>query len=93
MSTNNMPVYTHVKKVPVKSGHGPNTNYLVCYGYVDWQRDGNLKTAIYVLMEYGGNISYSTPPHILTEKDDTGQSDFIRVMKAVDELRLQYQLD
>lgn len=85
----NMPVYTHAEQIKVASSHGKNINYLVCYGFVDWKKNGELRPAIYVLMEYNGIVSYNTPPHITTDKNPDGTTDFEKVMRAIEELKLK----
>lgn len=85
-------VYTHIKKYVVNSMHNDTTNYLVCYGYVDWNKDGNLKPAIYVLMEYKGYIKYYNPPHILTMKDKYGKSDLDKVLEKINLLKEEYNI-
>jgi hypothetical protein len=85
-------VYTDVKVYKVPSTHGPNINYLVCYGYVDWAKNGDLKSAIYVLMEYKGYIKYDNPPHILTTLGDDGISDFTKVMDKISLLQSEFNI-
>lgn len=46
------PVCTHVEQIRIDSSHGNDINYLVCYRYVDWRRNNNLRPTVYVLMEY-----------------------------------------
>lgn len=86
------PVYTHADQIRIPSSHGDDINYLVCYGFVDWKRDTNLRPAIYVLMEYKGRISYETPPHITTDKNSEGSTDFEKVMTAISNLRIRHSL-
>ncbi|OAB32710.1 hypothetical protein PMSD_17220 [Paenibacillus macquariensis subsp. defensor] len=88
----NLPVYTHVEKISIPSSHGKDVNYLVCYGYVDWKRNGNIRPAIYVLMEYRGKISYETPPHITTDRNDDGTTDSDKVFGAIDQLKVKHIL-
>lgn len=92
INNNGNKVYNHIKKYVVPSMHNDTTNYLVCYGYVDWNKDGDLKPAIYVLMEYKGYIKYSNPPHILTIKDKKGKSDLDKVLEKIDLLREEYNM-
>lgn|GEM_PF-1821732 len=92
MANGKLPVYTNVKVYPVQSSHGPNINYLVCYGYVDWARKGDLKPAIYVLMEYKGYTNYDNPPHILTTLGDDGTSDFSKVMDKISLLQNEFSI-
>lgn len=87
-----MPVYTHAEQIRIASSHGNNVNYLICFGYVDWKKNGALRAAIYILMEYGGIISYDTPPHITTDKNPDGTTDFEKVMQAIEQLRTKYNL-
>lgn len=86
------PVYTHAEQIKIPSSHGQDINYLVCYGFVDWKRDTNMRPAIYVLMEYRGKVSYDTPPHITTDKNPDGSTDFEKVMTAINDLRVKYNL-
>lgn len=88
----NNPVYTHVEQIRVPSSHGKDINYLICYGYVDWKRDSNLRPALYILMEYRGIISYETPPHIMTDKNPYGLTDFEKVELEVNKLKTKYNL-
>lgn len=46
--------------------HSLDAYYRVCYGEVDWNEDDNTKSAIYILMRYGTNITYRRVAHILT---------------------------
>lgn len=86
------PVYTDAEVYIIPSGHGPNINYRVCFGYVDWRRDGNLRPAIYILMEYQGKTNYQIPPHILTSPGPDGVSDFIKVMDKIAVLRDKFKI-
>jgi hypothetical protein len=88
----NNPVYTHVEQIRIPSSHGKDINYLVCYGFVDWKRDSNLRPAIYVLMEYRGKVSYETPPHIMTDKNSDGSTDFENVMVEISGLKAKHNL-
>jgi hypothetical protein len=86
------PVYTHAEKISITSSHGDDINYLVCYGYVDWKRNGSLRPAVYVLMEYRGKISYETPPHLMTDTNADGSTDLEKVMDAIQTLKGKYNL-
>ncbi|OXM85807.1 hypothetical protein [Paenibacillus rigui] len=88
----NTNVYTHAETISIPSSHGPNVNYLVTYGFVDWKKDGNLRPAVYVLMEYNGRISYQTPAHITTDKNADGSTDFEKVMDAINQLKIKHKL-
>jgi hypothetical protein len=86
------PIYTHVEQVRIPSSHGKDINYLVCYGFVDWKRDANLRPAVYVLMEYRGKVSYETPPHIMTDKNPDGSTDFEKVILEFNSLIEKHNL-
>lgn len=85
-------VYTHVEQLLIPSSHGANVNYIVSYGYVDWKKDGSLRPAIYVLMEYNGRIAYGTPPHITTDVNPDGTKDFDKVMSAIANLKVKHNI-
>lgn len=85
-------VYTHAEQIRINSSHGKDINYLVCYGFVDWKKDTNLRPAVYVLMEYRGKISYETPAHITTDKNPDGSTDFENVMLQINILKNKYSL-
>lgn len=85
-------VYNNIEVYSIESMHSNTTNYLVCYGYVDWLKNADLKPAIYILMEYRGYIKYDNPPHILTIKDEHGRSDLDKVLEKVELLRNKYNL-
>lgn len=88
-----MRVYTPVKEIRVPASHGKkNTFYIVGYGYMDWDRDGNLRPAIYVMMEYNGVRNYNLVAHITTDKNPDGRSDFENVMAAINELKQEFNL-
>lgn len=85
-------VYTTVKQYRIQSMHSETTNYLVCYGYVDWDRNGDLRPAIYTLMEYKDFIKYDNPPHILTVLGEDGRSDLDKVLEKINLLREEFDL-
>ncbi|MCD5324149.1 MULTISPECIES: hypothetical protein [Pontibacillus] len=80
-------------KIKVPSSHGKDINYVVSYGLVDW--DDNVETsrpAIFVMMEYGGNLHRQLVAHITTDKNSNGTTDFEEVMKAINTLKERHNL-
>ncbi|WHX24917.1 hypothetical protein QNH47_12055 [Virgibacillus halodenitrificans] len=76
--------------VRIPASHGPNVNYLVCFGTVNWR--GNVQTAVYVLMEYDGVPNTKVPPHITTYKNEDGRTDLDNVLEQINLLKKMYEL-
>lgn len=89
---NNRKIHNPDKVIVIPANHAPGVNYLVTYGNVDWKKDGAERTAIYILMEYQGRVSYQTPAHITTERGADGKSDLDRVLEAIEKLKKEYNL-
>jgi len=86
-------VYNPAREIKVPAHHKkPNTYYIVSYGLVDWDKNGDFKPAVYIIMEYNGFRAYQQPAHIITEKNADGKSDFDNVMEAINKLKEEYEL-
>lgn len=73
--------------------HSQDAYYRICYGEVDWEEDGNMKEAIYVLMRYGTTIRYRRVAHILTTSNNPNElSDFDKVLAAIQKLKHTHNL-
>jgi hypothetical protein len=79
-----------VKFIRLPASHGPNVNYLVCYGTVSWR--GNVQTAVYVLMEYNGVPNTKVPPHITTNINENGSTELENVLSAIKSLQQEFDL-
>lgn len=63
------------------SGHGATVKYKINAGTVNWDRTANGdRVALWVLMDYDGQVNYKMPPHILKQ-------DLPAVIKAIAELQ------
>lgn len=51
-----------------------------------------MRQAIYILMEYNGEISYRTPAHITTDFNPDGSKDYDKVMAAIEELKVKHYI-
>lgn len=73
--------------------HSEDACYRVCYGEVDWHEDGNMESAIYVLMKYGDNITYRRVAHILTTANGPNElTDLDKVLAAMQKLKSKHNL-
>lgn len=83
-------VHTVHERVVIPANHRADgwVDYHVCYGEVDWKRDGNTRPAIFVLMSYGGRINYQSPAHLTMDSD--GETDFDKVYEALTYLKVKY---
>lgn len=74
--------------------HSSGSYYRVCYGEVDWKEDGNIESAIYILMRYGTDINYRRVAHILTTANALNElSDLDKVLAAIQKLKAKYNLN
>lgn len=65
----------------VDSAHGANVKYKINAGTVNWDRTaGGDRVALWVLMDYDGQVNYKMPPHIL-------EQDLPAVIQAITELQ------
>lgn len=65
-----------------------SVKYHVCYGEVDWGRNGVRRPAVFILMSYDGKINYRTPAHLTMSSE--GETDFEKVFEALHYLRMKY---
>lgn len=73
--------------------HSADAFYKVCYGEVDWNEDGNKKSAVYVLMGYGDKIIYRRVAHILTTPNNPNElADLDKVLAAINKLQSRNNL-
>lgn len=68
--------------------HSSGAFYRVVYGDIDWNQDGKVRRAIYVLMGYETGINYRRVAHILTTSNEpNGLSDLDLVQAAIQKLK------
>jgi len=86
-----IPVYRKpVVSYEVKSNQSKTRKYEVCFGEVDWRRNGETEYAVYtrILLFKEGKWQYMNyPAHILVIPDQDGKSDFDNVMEKMDLIR------
>ncbi|MDA2251859.1 hypothetical protein [Bacillus thuringiensis] len=91
---NEYKVHTVKEEVIIEANHNPNgtVKYHVCYGDVDWERNGeNLRPAVFILMSYNGKKSYTTPAHLTLNSE--GITDFEKVYEALTYLKMKYLMN
>ncbi|MFD2169674.1 hypothetical protein [Tumebacillus lipolyticus] len=84
--------YDPIDSIEIKAPqHSSDASYLVRYGQVDWDQDGqNVQTAIYVLMKYGEDIKYRRVAHILTTSNTPDEpTDLEKVVHAIQTLKIR----
>lgn len=80
-------VHTIHEEIVITSNHKDDgsVKYHVCYGEVDWEKNGMRRPAVFVLMSYDGKISYQLPAHLTL--DGEGETDFDKVYEALTYLK------
>ncbi|MEH6922660.1 hypothetical protein V7X02_06615 [Bacillus altitudinis] len=83
-------VYNIEEEIIIDANHTPDgsVKYHVCYGAVDWKKNGNRRPAVFILMSYNGKKSYATPAHLTLNSE--GITDFEKVYEALTFLRMKY---
>ena len=85
-----IPVYGEsYDKIVVKSSISSTRTYSVRFGEVTWNERIGTVLAIYIVIEYNGipQMFYNPIiPHFLVEPDSNGVSDFINVLRAMEEM-------
>lgn len=91
---NDFPVYKEPISVrEVTSNQSKLRMYHVCFGEVDWGKNGNTEYAIYirVLLLKNRNWHYQNyPAHILVTPDHNGNSDFDNIMEELNFLKNEH---
>ena len=68
--------------------HSADAYYRIVYGDVDWEENEIFNRAIYVLMGYGGTLTYRRVAHILTTANTPNDvSDLEKVLSAIQRLK------
>jgi len=86
-------VYNIEEEIIINANHSPDNSvkYHVCYGAVDWRKNGKRRPAVFILMSYHGKKSYQTPAHLTFDFEDSeGNTDFEKVYEALTYLRMKY---
>ncbi|GED35095.1 hypothetical protein P9G84_16390 [Brevibacillus centrosporus] len=85
-------VHNIKEEIIITANHNPNglVKYHVCYGEVDWEKNGNRKPAVFLLMSYDGKMNYQVPAHLTL--DSEGETDFEKVYEALTYLKHKYQI-
>lgn len=88
--SNDFKVYNIEEEIVIDANHNPNgsVKYHVCYGAVDWKKDGNRRPAVFILMSYNGKKNYQTPAHLTLDSEEI--TDFEKVYEAMTYLRMKY---
>jgi hypothetical protein len=83
-------VHNIIEQVIIPANHNPDgsVKYHVCYGEVDWERNGNTRPAIFILMSYNDRISYTVPAHLTLDGENV--TDFEKVYEALTYLKMKY---
>ncbi|KAB7707425.1 hypothetical protein F9802_06640 [Bacillus aerolatus] len=78
------------EQVVITANHNKDgsVKYHVCYGEVDWKKDGNKRPAVFILMSYKGRINYQSPAHLTLDAEE--ETDFEKVYKALTYLKMKY---
>ena len=86
-------VHTIHEQVVIPANHNPDgsVKHHVCYGEVDWQKNGNTRPAIFILMSYNGRINYQTPAHLTLDAED--ETDFDKVYEALTYLKAKHNIN
>ncbi|AKL96159.1 hypothetical protein CACET_c27140 [Clostridium aceticum] len=89
-----VPVYREPKVTyEIKSNQSKTRKYKVCFGEVDWGRNGETEYAVYTrvqLFKNGGWQYMNYPVHILVIPGKDGKSDFDNVMEKMDLIRKNF---
>ncbi|MFL0361659.1 hypothetical protein ACH0BF_01405 [Pseudobacillus sp. 179-B 2D1 NHS] len=88
--SNSFKVYNIEEEIIIDANHNPdgNTKYHVCYGTVDWEKNGTRRPAVFILMSYNGKKNYMVPAHLTLNSE--GTTDFEKVYEALTYLRMKY---
>lgn len=83
-------VYNIEEEIIIGANHSSDgsVKYHVCYGAVDWRKNGNRRPAVFILMSYNGRMSYQTPAHLTFDSEEI--TDFDKVYEALTYLRMKY---
>jgi hypothetical protein len=83
-------VHNIIEQIIISANHNPNgtVKYHVCYGEVDWERNGKTRPTVFILMSYNDRISYTVPAHLTL--DGEGVTDFEKVYEALTYLKMKY---
>ncbi|MEK3909614.1 hypothetical protein [Oceanobacillus sp. FSL W7-1309] len=89
-----IPVYkTPIEEYTVVSNQSKTRYYKVCFGEVDWGRNGETEYAVYVrvvLLKYGQMQYQNYAAHILVAPGEDGRSDLDNVMEKIELLRKKH---
>lgn len=89
-----IPVYKKpIVAYEVKSNQSKARKYEVCFGEVDWGRNGETEYAVYIriLLYNNGNWQYMNyPAHILVIPGEDGKSDFDNVNEKIQLIKNEY---
>jgi hypothetical protein len=65
----------------IESNHGPTIYYRVFYGTVNWRKvAGEERKSVVVVMQYGDQIEWQMPAHLLEEDIDN-------VLRSIERVR------
>ncbi len=81
--------------IEVKSSISSTRTYSIRFGEVTWNESIDTVLAVYIVVEYNGKPQmYYKPiiPHFLVEPDSNKESDFIRVVRAMEEMAQRHKL-
>lgn len=88
------PVYPSIKKsYRVSSNQSKSRMYEVCFGKVDWGKNGHTKDAVFtriLLLKEQKWQPQNYPAHMLVTPGNDGKSDFDNVMDKIEMLRKEY---
>lgn len=77
--------------IPANHRKDGSVKYHVCYGEVDWEKNGNTRPAIFILMSYKGKINYQSPAHLTLDTD--GETDFDKVYEALTYMKAKHKVN
>jgi hypothetical protein len=91
---NRIPVYRKpIEEYTVVSNQSKTRQYKVCFGEVDWGRNGETEYAVYVrivLIKNGVAEYQNYAAHILVTPGEDGRSDLDNVMEKIELLRKKH---